>query len=179
MVQSNELMGNRSLAILIDFFIFNDDNEFSQIKIKNKTKLAKATLTKWLNKLEKDNFIEFKKEGVSKLYKLKKDNLIVKYLKIINTILKLKEIKLINKKYSIKIYLYGSAARGEDTKESDIDLLILGKIRKEDIIQDINNLSEKIGKKIKMEIFSLLEWSKIEKKDRAFYERVEKDKIEL
>ena len=53
------------------------------------------------------------------------------------------------------------------------------KIKKEDIIADIGKASEKIKRQIKAEIFSYLEWSQVAKKDRAFYERVEKDKIDI
>ncbi|MBI2498977.1 nucleotidyltransferase domain-containing protein [Candidatus Woesearchaeota archaeon] len=179
MVHLIELLGNRSIVKLLDFFISNPKKEFSQVKIKNKTKLSKATLTKWLCKLEKDEFIKVKKEGVSKLYKLDNDNLIIKHIKIINNITKLKEVVRLSKKHNIKIWLYGSVARGEDTEESDIDLLLIGNIKKEDIITDINKLSDKINKKIQIKIFTPLEWYVLSKKDKAFYERVEKDKIEL
>ena len=179
MVNLIELFGNKNIMRLLDFFISNPEKEFSQIKIKNKTNLSKATLTKWLRKLESEGSINVREEGVSKLYELNKNDLIIKYLKIINNIIKLKDIRKLNNKYNIKIYLYGSAARGEDTEDSDIDLLIIGKLKKENIINEINKISEKINKKIKIEIFTPLEWSNLSMKDRAFYERVEKDKIEL
>lgn len=179
MVNLFDLLGNKSIVRLLDFFISNSDEEFSQVKIKEKTELSKATLTKWLAKFEEEGLVKVRKEGVSKLYKLEKNDIIIKYLKIINNLIKLKEIKNLIGNYKIKVYLYGSAARGEDNKESDIDLLIIGKIRKEDIIDKINKISERINKQIRIEIFTSLEWVNLSKKDKAFYERVEKDKIEL
>src|SRR3989344_564101 len=104
MVKINELLGNKSLVNIIIFLIDNDE-ELSQTKIRNKIKIAKATLIKWLNYLEKNNFVNVKIEGVSKLYKLNKE--------------------------------------------------------------------------ITLQIFNDLEWANMGKKDAAFYERVEKDKIEV
>ena len=174
MVNFVELIGNRSLARLLAFFL-SEDNEYSQIEVIKKTKISKATLIKLLRKLEKNQIIEFRRIGVSKLYKLQKDNPIVKQLKILQTLMKLSKLKNLNN--NVKIYLYGSSARGENTTTSDIDLLIIGKIHKEEIMNYIKNISDKI--KINFEIFTPQEWSEIIKKDPAFYERVEKDKIEV
>lgn len=179
MVNLIELLGNKSLAKLLDFFILNPTKEFSQTSIKKQTNLAKATLTKWLSRMEKEKLIQVKVIGVSKLYRLENGNILIRYLKILDNIIKLKEIEKLKKKYNIKIYLYGSAARGEDNEKSDIDLLIMGKIKKEDIVNEINKISDKINRKITFQIFNMLEWSNLSTKDKAFYERVEKDKIEL
>ena len=177
MVKINELLGNKNLINILSFLIESDE-ELSQTKIRNKIKMSKATLIKWLKYLEKNNFVNIKIEGVSKLYKLNKENTILKQFKILNNIIKIQELNNLIKN-NIKIYLYGSCARGEDSKESDIDLLIIGNIKKHEIIEEINKLSKKLNKKITLQIFSELEWANLDKKDRAFYERVEKDKIEI
>lgn len=178
MVRLVELLGNKNLIKVLHFLI-EEDNELSQTKIRNKVKIAKATLIKWLNYLEKNNFVNVKVEGVSKLYKLNKKNNILKQFKILSSIIKVQELNKLSKKYNIKIYLYGSSARGEDSKNSDVDLLIIGNIKRQDIINEINRLSKKINKKITLQIFNNLEWVNLERKDKAFYERVEKDKIRL
>ena len=178
MVKLNELLGNKNLIKILQFLIEND-TESSQTKIRNKIKIAKATLIKWLNYLEKNNFVKTRIEGVSKLYKLNKENIILKQFKILNTLIKICELNVLKKKYNIKVYLYGSASRGEDSKESDIDLLIIGDIKRQGIINNIDKLSKKFNKKITLQIFNELEWVNLEKKDKAFYERAEKDKIEL
>ena len=177
MVKINELLGNKNLINILSFLIESDE-ELSQTKIRNKIKMSKATLIKWLKYLEKNNFVNIKIEGVSKLYKLNKENTILKQFKILNNIIKIQELNNLIKN-NIKIYLYGSCARGEDSKESDIDLLIIGNIKRHEIIEEINKLSKKLNKKITLQIFSELEWVNLEKKDKAFYERVEKDKIKI
>ena len=133
-------------------------------------------LIKWLKILEKRELI-YKSQKFPKKYVLNKETSVIKQLKSLNNILKLEPIKELSRKHDIKIFLYGSSARGEDVEDSDIDLLIIGNVKKEDIIQDINRFSEDIKRKIKINIFPPLKWSEMYEKDKAFYERVEKDRI--
>ena len=179
MVQIIELLGNKNAIKLIAFFLRNPTLQIYQQEIRKRVKLSKATLIKWLNMLVKQDILRFKEYGRAKVYFLQRENPIVKHLKILDNLFLTCNIKNIADKHEVRIYLYGSAARGEDVENSDIDILITGKIKKEDIIEDIGKISEKIKRQIKAEIFSYLEWSQVAKKDRAFYERVEKDKIEI
>lgn len=179
MVQFIKLFGERSAVKILLFFLKNPSEEFSQKQILKKIIMAKATLIKQLRLLLEENIVKEKIIGRSKLYSLNTANLIIKQLKILNNILSLKGIVEIGEKHNTIIYLYGSCARGEDTEKSDVDILVIGRVKKEDLIKDIKALSEKIKRNIKIEVFSPAEWSSMAKKDKAFYERVEKDKIKL
>lgn len=127
----------------------------------------------------KFNILKVVKFGRVKIYSLNITNNFVKYLKLLDTLSLLSDIPKIAKRYNVKAYLYGSAARGEDVEDSDIDILIIGKIKKEQVIRDINKTSSSINRIMKVQVFSQQEWSQLARKDKAFYERVEKDKIEL
>jgi len=176
MVQLIDIFGNKKILTILHFFIMNPSIEISQTELIKKTKIAKATAVKWLDFLVKNSLLNYKKIGVTNLYRLNNENLIIKQLKIINTLTQLEDL---NKLKNLEIYLYGSSARGEDIEKSDIDLLVIGNIKRNEIINSIDNLSKKISKKITFNIFSNIEWSMMQKKDRAYYERVEKDKIRL
>ena len=179
MVQLIELLENRNAVRILMFFLRKPTMQTYQQNIRKEVKLAKATLIKWLKYLEKINMLNVLKYGRTKVYSLNRENILIKHLKIMDNLALISEIKKILNMHNLEAYLYGSAARGEDTEDSDIDLLIIGKIKKEEIIQEISRVSESIKRPIKFEIFSNMEWSRMAKKDRAFYERVEKDKISL
>lgn len=179
MVQLIELIGNKKQASLLAFFLRHPTKKIHQQDIKKEVKIAKATLIKWLNILARQGFIEFAEYGRTKIYSLKRENTIIKRLKLLDNLLLILGIKPIAEKYDSAAYLFGSAARGEDAEDSDIDILLIGKVNREDIIRDINKISEKIQRNINVQIFSPMEWSQMAKKDKAFYERVEKDKVEL
>jgi len=179
MVQLSELLGNKALIKLLEFFIENPSDETSYTEIKKRVKIAKATLTKWLNFMIKNDFISSKIIGRNKLYKLNREKVLIKQLKILNIITKLLPLRRIIEKTNCEIFIYGSASRGEDTEKSDIDVFILGNVKPREVSEEIRKMEKKLNKEIKVQIFTNTEWANMERKDRAFYERVEKDKIKI
>jgi predicted nucleotidyltransferase len=175
MVQFDRLLGNKKLIKILDFLFDNPTQEFSQTELIKKIRIAKATIGKWLKLLEKEDFIRVKSIGLTKLYKLNNNNILVKELKKLKNLIGLEKIKEIGEKHNVKIFLYGSHARGENTEESDVDLLVIGKATKEAIFPEV----KKINKDINIQIFTPPHWSEMSRKDPSFYERVEKDRIEL
>ncbi len=113
------------------------------------------------------------------MYKSNKENTFLKQFKILITISQLDFFSTLADQFNIKAYLFGSAARGENHEHSDIDILIIGKINKEELINQHQKYSKKDNYKVQFQIFTPLEWSALAEKDKAFYERVEKDKIPL
>lgn len=179
MVQLIRLLGNKNIMKILAFFFRNPTKEFSQVKLLKNIKIAKATLIKWLKLLVNEKIVLMKKIGVTNLYRLNNGNTFVKYLKILFTISELEPVKQISKKYNLDIYIYGSCARGENVEKSDIDLLVIGKPDRSNLIKEMNDTAEKINKEIRIQIFSKQEWSLMARNDPPFYERVEKDKVEL
>ncbi len=162
---------------LLTTFLDSPTTEFSTKEVKKETKTAKATLAKWLPYLVEKNFLQIKKIGKTKLYKLKRENVIIMYLKILMNLYRLQCLKKLGGIHNCEIFLYGSAARGEDVEESDFDLLVIGDKKK--IVSDIKKYEEKIKKKFNIQFFNKQDWALMERRDKAFYERVEKDKIKI
>ena len=177
MVQLNKLLGNRRLLCLFQFLASHPSSEYSYTHLQKKTKLSKATLAKWLAFLEEERLISLRQIGRNKLYQIKKEHYLVKQLKILSTLSSLIFLLKLFDKFSIEIYLFGSAARGEDKEDSDIDLLVISKVKKEELWPEVKKHNQILGKTIKLQVFTPWEWSVMQKKDPAFYERVEKDKI--
>ncbi|MBD3248860.1 hypothetical protein GF336_02330 [Candidatus Woesearchaeota archaeon] len=175
MVQISELLGNKEMIKIFEFFLDNPSEKVSQTEIKKALKISKTTLIRWIRQLVKSNILNIKKIGTSNIYSLNMQNNIVKQVKILDTLLKLRPLKDID----AEIYLYGSAARGEDLEDSDIDLIFIGKLSRGDVIETIDKLSKKLGRKISFKIFNHIEWSQLARKDPSFYQRVEKDKIAI
>lgn len=84
-----------------------------------------------------------------------------------------------------KIILYGSYARGDFTRESDIDILILLNCTKEQIMQyrkQISRLSSRIGLKNDIEISLLLRDRKTFENGEnilPFYRNIKKEGVEI
>jgi predicted nucleotidyltransferase len=172
----NELLGNRVSLKIIEFFLNNPSKEFTWTDINRKLKIAKASTTKWLSFLLSNNFlVKIDRSGAS-FYKLNQDFEIVKQTKVLYNLTAL--IPFFKKPIGARIFLYGSASRGEDKEDSDIDLLIIGERTKE-ILKTIRELESKLNRRVKPSFYTEFEWSQMARKDPAFYERVERDKIKL
>ena len=138
--------------------------------IESMTKLSKMSVLNWTKELASQGLLTMRQVGRSRLYRLNENNPSVKQLK------RLKNIDYINSKLGKiggNIFLYGSSARGENTEKSDIDLLVIGKDR--NVIKKLKAADNRI----KVSFYTPLEWSMSARKDKAFFDSVEKDKIRL
>lgn len=173
-----ELIGNKKLMKILDYLIDNSDKEVIQRQLIEGAKVSKATTIKWIKFLVKRDLVKKKKIGTSYLLSVDSEDVLIKELKKTKMLLELgdiKELEIAN----VEVYLYGSCARGDYQKWSDVDLLIIGDIKRGELIKDIEKISEKIKREINFKMFTKLEWSKMYKGDKAFYDRVEKDKVRL
>ena len=166
---------------LLIFFFNRASSEFYEAEVKRGTGLSSGAVNRYLNILENEGFLEKRKSGKMSFYMLRRENSVVRHLKTAYTLSLpfISEIERIGKSAGMKVFLYGSAARGEDDEESDIDLLVIGEAGFDKFQKKISLLKSETGREIRSSFFRRSEWLKMSQKDPAFYERVEKDKIEL
>jgi predicted nucleotidyltransferase len=173
MAQSLEsVLGNRVCWQILKFFLVNPGGESSEREVQRKVAVARASARKWLRVLEQLGFISVTRRGRLKLYKLNREDPVVRQLKLLNTMGWLIP-KLRSLEGRVEVYLYGSAARGEELEDSDLDILAIG--REREVINEI----EAIDRRIKVSFFTPIEWAKMAEEDPAFYERVERDRVRL
>src|SRR3989338_3218153 len=166
-----DILGKKSSVSIIRMFLKKPTQEFYETQVRERTKLAKASVDKWLKELEKCGFLASRKQGRMNVYRLNASNEIVRLMKIIRTLDILHhEMDGIR---DCQAYLFGSSASGKDTESSDIDVLVIGKDRS--VIDKIR----RIDSRIKVSFFTPVEWSMAARKDAAFFESVEKNKIRL
>lgn len=173
-------LSNTALKLLL-FFLENPSREFYEKQVKDKTGLSLGATNKYLIELANENLLLLERRGKMKFFKLNRESIVVRHLKITYSLSLpvINSLRELGKKLGVKLYLYGSIARGEDVEDSDWDVLVLGDAKHEDLEKEILPIRRKFEKKIKLVTFKRNEWIKMAEKDPAFYERVEKDKIEL
>ncbi len=103
-------------------------------EISRKINLAPTSIKKHIKDLENQKLITTKKGERFRGYIANRENTSFLFYKKIFNLMKIKESDLIDylitSLYPKTIILYGSFFRGEDVKESDIDLLIISKTKK-------------------------------------------------
>lgn len=163
-------MQELKLLETLKFFLENPYDEVYLRQLAKKLSLSVFAIKKYADLLVKENLILEERKANLRYFKANIGNLFFKHLKIafnIGLLMKSGLIHFINENLAnvSSIVLFGSMAKGEDDKQSDIDILIIGKEKS----LNLNKFEEKIGKEITLHIFSWSEWNKQEEENRAFY----------
>jgi len=141
-------------------------------EIKKASQLSKAAIHLILDKLFKLNLLERDQKGKTYLYRVNSSSnffCILSQFKVLNNLINISPLlkKLIP--ISEKIILFGSASRGEDLKNSDIDLFVIAHDFKE-----INKLIKKYStdRKIQIIVRTPIDYIKLEQTDSVFYNEI-------
>ena len=167
--------------ILLEFFLENPTGNFYESEARKRAGVSLGAANKYLKKLSRESILLRERKGRMNFYRLNRDLPLIKQLKITHSLSlpQISRLRDIGKKLGLGIYIYGSAARGEDAEDSDLDILLIGNAKLAEIEKSISEIRKKSKKRIKLSIFTRVEWARMKKADPAFYERVEKDKKEI
>lgn len=140
-----------------------------------------GNLSRELRKLEEDGLYACFTRGRMKFYSLNKNYPLFKELKQI--IFKtagvegsLKDIILKHKGVTLA-FIYGSYAKNEEKKASDVDLVVVGKFNRDNFTDDIRSLESKLNREINFTVYAEEEFKKEAKKEGGFLNLVVKDKV--
>ena len=158
---------DKIIALLSDY----PAKEFYGQEIAKKITCSKASASAVLKLLVEKKIVYKTVKGHMKFYSINQASIDVKKFKIDHALEKLKVVVLKLKNDSRKIILFGSASRGEQTFDSDIDLLVLTNNR-EKLQSELKKINSKL--KIRAIVKNQSEWSEMEIKDPVFYSEVNK-----
>ena len=142
----------RELERILDFSVGNIRRELINLEnsglflSENKGNLVYFFLNKKYPLLKEVKSIILKTSGVSKILR---NNL--------------KKIKGVN-----QAFIYGSFAAGDERADSDIDLMIIGKVDEEKLIEEINKIEKKLQRDINYTIYEKHDFKKKKEDGNAF-----------
>ncbi|MDP2656623.1 MAG: nucleotidyltransferase domain-containing protein [bacterium] len=149
-------------------FALFPERSFFIAELARKENLSVGTIHATIQIFLKDKFIILTdQKGKVKLYRLNSTNPVVRQLKVLMVVFAISDFVMRIAPYTKKIFLFGSCARGEQTNESDIDLLV--------VTQDSLVLkNEVMPKKLPITMITKTpsQWAEMEKKDPDFYREV-------
>lgn len=155
---------------ILSFLIQNPDKEYFDREISKLTGTSRAGTNFALRDLSKEGLILRERRGRMYFYKAPSGNVLIRYLKVTKTIVSLYSLIEKLKRASLKIVLYGSAAKGEDTSASDIDIFIMTRIP-EDVEKII--FKDKLREKIKCVVRTPTDFIGFKKDNPVFCKEVE------
>ncbi len=159
------LMNNKSSLNVLKFLIENK-GKYHVRHISRKTELSLGFVSRVLRDLFENELILVEKKGRMMLYNVNDKNPVVKQIKVLLTMMNLypliKELRVIVR----RIILFGSAFRGENTPDSDIDLFIMS--------NDSQKIRAVIRKnpKIVPIIMNSAEYTNLKEADFALYDQI-------
>ena len=156
---------------ILEFLIQTSGEEYLSKEVQIATKISKAGTNFALNDLVRTGFVRREKRGKMYLYAVNFDHPVIKQLKILKLIMFLDPLLKKIRRKSQKIILYGSSSRGENTKDSDIDLFVVTNAFQE--VEKIVKNSSK-GEVIQLIIRTPLKYVEMGKTDPTFYIEIER-----
>ena len=176
MVRKNERMFDKMnltpLGIsVLTFLARSPDGEFYVREIARKVGGSTGGTHRVLKELERMNLLHRRKSGKNVYNRVNSEAAAIPFFKIFINIVELEDLIEKIKPHSRKIVLFGSASRGEDTWDSDLDLLVITPLS--DMVGELLR-KEEVNRKISPIILSSVEHARLREKDRAFFDEMEK-----
>lgn len=173
------LFGSRLRAKLLGWFFTHSDERYFIRQLELLLKENATNISRELMRLETMGILVSKRLGNQKHYQANKKcpffqelkGLILKTLGVAGTIREgLKECSGV--KFA---FIYGSFATGEETPKSDIDLMVIGKVRMERVLEILRDPEEKLNREINLSLFGWSEFKEQLKKKDYFIGEVFRD----
>ncbi len=156
---------------IIDLLADYPNRQFFGKEISDKLKISLGGAHNSLKELTKEKMVFMEQKGNMKFFQINLHNPLVRQIRTTSAVEKLSKIVKKIEKQSKEIILFGSASRGEQSVESDLDLFIL--------TNNPRGLREIIKKERKKPPISAIiktptEWGEMEVKEPEFYLEVKK-----
>ena len=161
-------MNNKSASIiemwLLRFFLENPNKKYHLRELARLAKVSPATLSKKLPHLVKEGLITEKMDRIVKLYQANFESSLFKAYKVFYTIQKIIRSGLLTSldeelNYP-NVILFGSASKGEDIENSDLDVFILSETKKS---VNTGKFEKILGKNIQIFLMNREEFEKAKK----------------
>jgi predicted nucleotidyltransferase len=133
-----------------------------------------STTHQILERQAEKKLVKKEKLGNLSLYFIDPSDPAIKLKKQLRTFLIVSPLIEELKDWSEKVILYGSAAFGDDTSESDIDLFVISN-EKGQVYKKFSRFKDK--DRVRLIVKNRLEWALMKDKDRFFYNEVKKGKV--
>ena len=153
------------------FMLAHPGEEFYDRQICGLAKMSRAGTNVALRELDAAGLLTRNNRGRMAFYRLRTGDVLIAQLKIVSALAMLNDLIDTLCPLSLRIVLFGSTARGEDTAASDIDLFIL--TRAPDAIRKVIRASGQ-EERLKPVIHTPEEWARLRAQNEVFAEQIEK-----
>jgi predicted nucleotidyltransferase len=162
-----------TVMTVLEFFLAAPLEEYYEREVARKTGVSRGSAHKILIMLADVTFLSREERGRMLIYKLNLAEPTIRQLKIAVNTFALKKLVDKLKQNSRRVVLFGSCSQGTDTKDSDIDMLIIT-TEKEDVRKILSEFNRKSERKVAPITMDMNEFVRLKKEDKPLYENIEK-----
>lgn len=164
---------------LLKLFLTNPGKRYYTREIAKLTGEPLNAVRRELGHLEKAGLIRAHKEGNLKYFEVVREFPLYRELRrIIYSTVALGDClrDRLEDSDSIELaFVYGSAARDEDTERSDIDLLVVGELGEEELYRLTSDIENEIGREVNYTVMTRSEFDRRRARGEPFLERILKE----
>lgn len=145
-------------AEILELFFKNSDREFYFREIAVSLNKEPGAIQNYINSLVEQNLLQDERKGNMRFFKLNKNHPLYDDIKsIISKTLgigyKLKELVSALPKIE-DAFVFGSIAQGKEYGDSDIDLLLIGEVDQDFLVEKIAKLQSELSREINYQIYT-------------------------
>ncbi len=166
---------------MLKFFLDNPSTSFYVKELSRRLKVSPGSVSRFVNKVEKDGLLVKDVTGNIHQYRLNNEDVVVRQLKVFNSMIEFRKARLVERVVDenvLSLVLYGSYASGKNDDKSDIDLLVISN-KKRDYTKVIQQQENVLKHRVTLEVFTLGEWGRMVKQNKAFYDSVMQNHVLL
>lgn len=128
----------------------------------------------FLRYFEKEGILLREKKGNLHLYRVNQDMPLVRHFRIVFNLMRAEDARLVKRLKGadpglVSLVLYGSWSRGDNRKESDLDLVAISLAPKSAFAKALVGLERDLGASIELQVFTPQKWKSVKKGDFPFY----------
>lgn len=154
--------------------VLGEDGSFYMREFAKKTDTSYFMANSFLRYFEKEGIMLRTKKGNLHLYRVNPEMPLVRHFRIVFNLIKTEDAQLVKKIKEadpgiVSLVLYGSWSRGENRKDSDLDLVAISMAPKSVFAKPLVKLEKAIGAEIELHVFTPQKWKVVKKEDAPFY----------
>ena len=172
------MLNGYSLPVLnaLNFFVENPYEEIHLREFSRKLKISPNSAQRFLNLFLKECFVIDERRANLRYFKANTNSIVFRNIKITFLLRKIQNsgmIGCLQNNFS-NVILFGSSAKGLDDSKSDLDLVCIGKTK-----ISFEKFEKKLKRIINAKFLNLNEWKKIKENNKAFYQDVISEGINI